>query len=145
MGDALLDGEAGTVSVRIGAGGDTSSWAYSTLSAEQAETLPATSIASAWIRTTSFAATVTAIPKLPFASAVPLARTAPAHPESAKSRTTANGSAVPFTQGRVLRRDGEDGIVPVSRGGLGGWSSWMKAMPDGEQADTFPAGSVADA
>jgi hypothetical protein len=75
-GEFALAGEAGVVDDTLGAAGGRLSWMYVSGGAEQADTLPAASVAVAAKFVVEFDATVTPRPKVP-PVAVPVAATGP--------------------------------------------------------------------
>lgn len=111
-GELTVDGEAGSVCDSFGGAGAIESATYVMELAEQAEVLPAASVAVARSVVAVLAATVTGRPGDANSAAVPVAAAVPVHVAVAYSRTVEPGCAVPVTFG-VAALAGDPGSVPV--------------------------------
>jgi hypothetical protein len=135
-----LAGDCGVESSEDGAAGALESSTYVT-PAEQAETLPAASVAVALKVVVVSSATVTAIP-VAKAAAVPLAVGAPEQSLVVYRSTVEPASAAPEIEGE-LSFAGPAGLAASADGAVGELESSTYVTSEVEQPETLPAASVA--
>jgi hypothetical protein len=115
-------GESGSVSVKVGVAGAIESSTYVTDVDEQADRLPAASVALARRVVVVLSATVAVSPAPANVAALPPATGVPLQSAVGKMATVVPAGAVPLTSG-ALSLAGESGSVSVTLGAAGGVSS----------------------
>ena len=136
-----MAGEAGATP-SVTAGGAVESSTYVIEPAEQADALPAESVAVARSVVVESSATATDSPGVAKSAAGPAASAAPPHAPPAYRRTVEPAAAVPLTVG-ALALVGEAGATAPNDGAPGAIESSTYVIAAGEHADVFAAASVA--